>query len=77
MIQELQRLQTKILASEDFVARVEEYFSQNKHRWSDEVIMGFEIYLERKRDQIYYEHSLAEKLAWKIALHPYVSELDL
>lgn len=74
---ELDLLLAKIRDAEDFVARAEAYFKEHSADWSDGVAAYFEIFLERKREQIYHEQSLAEKMGWHIALDHYQPGLDV
>lgn len=68
MKQQLVELMEKIEVAEDFVRRAEDFFAEKQDDWSFEAAISFEKFLERKREQIYLDQSLAEKMAWKIAL---------
>lgn len=68
MIDEIQLLVDKIREGEDLIERAEAYFKEKSSGWSDGVAAAFEIYLERKRDQIHYEKHLLERMGWKHAL---------
>lgn len=74
---ELQLLLAKIRESEDLIDRAETYFHEHHRDWSDGVGAYFEILLERKRDQVYYEKHLVEKLGWNIALDHDSQDLDI
>lgn len=76
-VDELALLLSKIHADEDLIARAEAYFRDCRHRWSDGVVAHFEIFLERKRDQIHYEKHRADKMGWAIALEHYPQDLDI
>lgn len=75
-VDELNLLLAKIRESEDFVRRAELYFQRNSHRWSDAVAVHFEVFLERKRDQILYEKERAERMGQAIALRQYPRGMD-
>jgi hypothetical protein len=70
---ELTWLLDKITSSEDFLERAEEFFHQKNHQWPIEVAASFEIFLERKREQIYFERDLTRHIGTKIALDAYDS----
>jgi hypothetical protein len=65
---ELTDLLKRIHEAEDLVDRAEVFFAEKSREWSDGVVITFEKFLERKRDQIYFEQSLAEQMGWRIAL---------
>lgn len=68
MIDEIQLLLDKIQQGEDLIERAEAYFKEKSSGWSDGVAAAFEIFLERKRDQIHYEKHLLERMGWRVAL---------
>lgn len=67
-IDELGLLLDKISTSETFIEKAEEFYAEKSGEWSDGLRATFEIFLEKKRDQIYYEAYLAERMGWDIAL---------
>jgi hypothetical protein len=67
-IDELSWLLDKISTSEDFLDRAEAYFHERSHEWSDGVAIQIELFLERKRQQVYCEQNLVERIGWDIAL---------
>lgn len=75
-IQELELLRAKIRDSEDFVARAQKYYQENSHRWSDAVAVHFEVFLERKRDQIHYEKQRLARMGSAIAMGKYPRGMD-
>lgn len=77
MKQELADLLVKIEESEDFLSRAEAFFAKRNHEWSLEFTMGYEKFLERKREQICFEQHVAEKMAWRIALEQDAEQPDI
>lgn len=65
---ELVLLLERIHESEDFVERAEAYFKKRSADWPVGLAANFEIFLERKRDQILYEKERAEKMGSYISL---------
>lgn len=74
---ELEQLLAKIRESEDLIERAENFYQEHHLDWSDGVQMSFEKFLERKREQVYCEQHLAEKMGWNIALDRYRQDLDI
>jgi len=68
VIDEIQLLLDKIQTSEDLIERAEAFYAEKSRNWSVGVAAQFEIYLERKRDQIHHEYHLLERMGWKHAL---------
>lgn len=64
---ELAWLVKKTHRDADLLRRAETYFIERHYLWSSGVIASFQDLLERKRDQLHYEHSRIEKLGWQIA----------
>lgn len=77
IVDEIALLLDKISASEAFLDKAEEYFRTHKHLWSDGVIAYFEIFMERKREQVYFEQNLVEQMGWRAALEPEVPGPDI
>lgn len=74
---ELVWLLEKISTSEDFIERAEEYFNEKSDDWPYELAVSFEKFLERKREQIYFEREVSHNLGLKIALGKYPPGLDI
>lgn len=66
---ELTQLLDKIAESEDLIERAEVFAAEHSNEWSVGVAAYFEIFLERKRDQVYFEKHLVERMGWRIALN--------
>jgi len=66
---EIAWLLAKISESEDFINRAEKFFAEKHRDWSDEAVISFEKFLERKREQVYCEQTLVEKLGWSVAMN--------
>lgn len=67
-VDEITLLVNKISDSEDLIERAEAFYAEHSHEWSDGVAAYFEIFLERKRDQVHYEKHLLERMGWRVAL---------
>lgn len=74
---ELEHLLSKIRNSEDLIDRAEAYFREHRGDWSDGVAAYFEIFLERKREQVHFEYELVEKMGRNIALDRYPRGPDI
>lgn len=74
---ELERLLLRITDMEDLVDCAEQFFAERSPEWSAEFTARFEIYLERKRDQIFYEKNLVEKMGWNMALGHWPPRMDI
>jgi hypothetical protein len=77
MMTELELLLCKITDSEDFVDRAERFFAEKSDQWSPGVQVSFEKFLERKRDQIYYERDRAQKMGWNMAVGLWPPRMDI
>lgn len=74
---ELAMLLDKIEVDEDLIERLELFYAERLEDWSDEFIAHFEKFLERKREQLYFEQTRAERLGWRIALEHDPDGLDI
>lgn len=74
---ELELLLTKINISEDLIERAEKFYREKHKEWSDGVAAQFEIFLERKRDQILYEKERVETMGWNVALGHWPPRMDI
>lgn len=77
IIDEIALLLDKISSSEAFIEKAEEYCRTHKDVMSDGLAAYIEIFLEKKRDQVYFEQSLVETMGWKAALAPEVPGPDI
>lgn len=77
VMDEVALLLAKIRKSEDLIERAEAYFNEHHRDWSDGVALYFERFLERKREQVYFEQHLVEKMGWNIALDRYSTDTDI
>lgn len=64
--QELVWLGRKVQKDEETIANLEHYMDQHERYWSKEVALQFFHMLLSKKDQLYFEQSRLEKLAWKV-----------
>lgn len=67
-MEDLQKLLDKIIITKDLLERAEEFMAQHRDEWEDGFIIHFEKYLEDKREYLYFEENLAERLGWRVAL---------
>lgn len=74
---ELELLLSKIRDSEDLIERAEAFYAEKSREWSDGMMITFEKFLERKRDQVYCEQHLAEQMGWRIALDKDPNDVDI
>lgn len=56
----------RVQEREDLVKRLETYFKERQLNWSRGVMEYFIEQLEKMKDQLYFESSRLEKVAWKI-----------
>lgn len=63
---ELVWLTQKVQASEDLIRRAQDFFDDHRFKWSRGVEDAFYKLLEQKLDQLFFEQSRLEKLAWQI-----------
>jgi hypothetical protein len=63
---ELVWLTKKVKTSESLIERAQAYFDEHRFRWPREIEAEFFFRLERMKDQLYFEQSQLEKLAWQI-----------
>ena len=54
------------LRDKDLIARAEAFFDDHQYDWSRGVMNLFLITIEKMKDQLYFEESRLEILAWKI-----------
>lgn len=66
--QELVWLTQKVKKSEALIESAEAFFEEKQRHWSRDVVGYFFDALQRKKDQLYYEQHVLEKLAWQIAM---------
>lgn len=63
---ELVWLTKRVNEREDMLRRLDEYFTDKQGNWSREVVLYFWELIEKMGDQLYFESSRLEKLAWQI-----------
>jgi hypothetical protein len=64
--QELAWLTEKVRRDKDLIERAEAFFDDHQYDWSRGVMNLFLITIEKMKDQLYFEESRLEILAWKI-----------
>lgn len=74
---DLQQLLTRIDISEDFLKRAEQFFKEKNPMWSDGLTAQFEIFLERKREQVCSERDRAARMGWNFALGHWPPRMDI
>lgn len=64
--EELKWLTEKVRRDKALIARAQEFFDDKQYEWSRGVMNLFLIMIEKMQDQLYFEESRLEKLAWQI-----------
>lgn len=63
---ELVWLTRKVKRDKALIARAQTFFDDKQYDWPRGVMNLFLIMIEKMRDQLYFEESRLEKLAWQI-----------
>lgn len=59
-------LTKKTRRDKELIAQAEAFFDDHQYDWSRGVLNLFMIMIEKMKDQLYFEESQLEKLAWQI-----------
>jgi recombinational DNA repair ATPase RecF len=63
---ELVWLGRRVEERQSMLRRLDEYFTDKQGNWSREVVEYFWEMIEKMNDQLYFESSRLEKLAWQV-----------
>lgn len=65
---ELVWLTKKVSQDKEVIEGAEEYYRSHRHMWSKKLDALFFKTLEAMQDQLYFEESRLEKVAWKVVM---------